>query len=95
MVCSSQTLLLSPCCASMWADLGVSLKLIMVALHFKRAQILTALGGEKLRLYPLMRKLCLSCHCEIVSVSMNLDENLCIRGDAERQEFPTHLLTTR
>lgn len=79
----------------MWADLGLSLMLIMAVLHFKRAQILPALGGEKLRLYPSMRKLCLSCHCEIVSMGVNLDENLCIQGQRREEEFPTNLLTAR
>lgn len=60
----------------------------MAVLHFKRAQILPALGGEKLRLDPSMRKLCLSCHCEIVSMGMNLDENLCIQGQRREVRIP-------
>lgn len=62
--------------------------LITVMLHFMGVQILTALSGEKLSPYPLMRKLCLSCHREIVSMSMNLDENLCIQGQHREARIP-------
>lgn len=71
-----------------WADLGASLMLITAALHFKGAQILTALRGEKLRPCPLMRSLRLSRHHEIVSVSMNLDENLCTRANTRGKNSP-------
>ena len=83
-----------PCCRhpvlqGMWTVLGVSLTLITALLHFKGAQtLLTALGREKFWLHPLMRKLCFSCHREIVSVSMNLDENLCIQGQRREARIP-------
>lgn len=86
-----------PCCRhlvlqSVWAVLGVSLMLITAMLHFKGAQtLLTALGREKLWLHPLMRKLCFSRHREIVSVSMNLDENLRIQGQRREARIP-HIL---
>lgn len=40
-----------------------------------------------------MRKLRVPRHCEIMSMSMNLDENLCIqgqRGEARIPQIPAH-----
>lgn len=68
--------------------LSVLLMLITAAHHFKGVQILTDLSGEKLKNAPLNEKVMSLLRCEIVSVTVNLDENLCIQGQRREARIP-------